>query len=361
MKLLVLAQTPPPVHGQSLMVQTAVEGLPAHGIELEHVALPLSRSAADIGRWHFGKLLRTFDACFHAIAARFVSGCDVLYYVPAPAKRGALYRDWAVMLLCRPFFKKLVLHWHAAGLGEWLQTRATAPERWLTKLALGRADLALVLAGSLRSDAEILAAKKIAIVPNGVADPGAPTKSLRGEAAAWRVLFLGLGSEEKGLFLVADAVLAANAQTGGNHFQLVAAGSWASDADARRFAALAGSQRDVLQHVGFVTGDAKDRLLRTSDCLVLPSRFPHEAQPLVLLEALAYDLPVIASRWRGIPETLPTDASILVPPGDITALTTALIKLRRSPPTAGVARRHFVAHYTKQRHVEQLARALQEL
>ena len=44
------------------------------------------------------------------------------YYVPAPGKRVALYRDWLVMLLCRPFFKNIILHWHAAGLAKWLET-----------------------------------------------------------------------------------------------------------------------------------------------------------------------------------------------------------------------------------------------
>ena len=45
MKLLVLAQIPPPIHGQSLMVQTLLDALPivAPDIELHHVNLPLSR------------------------------------------------------------------------------------------------------------------------------------------------------------------------------------------------------------------------------------------------------------------------------------------------------------------------------
>ena len=105
MKLLVLAQTPPPLHGQSLMVRTLVEALPAHGVAVHHVNLRLSRDAADIGRWRPAKLWATLAGAFQAIAARFRHGCDTLYYVPAPGKRGALYRDWLVMLLCRTFFK----------------------------------------------------------------------------------------------------------------------------------------------------------------------------------------------------------------------------------------------------------------
>ena len=76
MKLLVLAQVPPPVHGQSLMVWTLVAGLPAHGIGLEHVNLRLSRDSADIGGWRPGKIPAVLDACLHALVARFTRGCD---------------------------------------------------------------------------------------------------------------------------------------------------------------------------------------------------------------------------------------------------------------------------------------------
>ena len=192
MKLLVLAQIPPPLHGQSIMVQTLVEGLPAHGIAVHHVNLDLSRDTADIGRWRLGKFVAVLGACASAVAARFRHGCDVLYYVPAPGKRGALYRDWVVMLLCRPFFKKLVLHWHAAGLDCWLATKATAPELGLTRLLLGRADLSIVLSDTLRDDAAALAPKKISVVPNGIPDPGATASPRTAATGPFQVLFLGL-------------------------------------------------------------------------------------------------------------------------------------------------------------------------
>jgi glycosyltransferase involved in cell wall biosynthesis len=363
MKLLVLAQTPPPVHGQSVMVQALVAGLPGTGIEFEHINLRLSRSAADVGGWRPGKISAVVDACLHALAARFTRGCDTLYYVPAPGKRGALYRDWVVMLLCRPFFKRLVLHWHATGLGEWLKGSALAPERALTHWLLGRAGLSLVLGDGLRGDAQALAAKKIAVVPNGIADPAAdaPPRRPREPEAPFAVLFLGLCCEEKGVFDAADAVLAANRRTGRTAFRLTAAGDFPDAATAERFAALAGANANAVRHAGFVQGAAKQQLLWESDCLCLPTRFPNEGQPLVLLEAMAADLPVVASRWRGIPEMLPPAAARLVAPGDQSALVEALLGMRQNPAPAGVARAHFLAHYTLERHLQRLAAALRDL
>lgn len=358
MKLLVLAQTPPPLHGQSLMVQILVEGLPAHGVAVQHVNLGLSRDAADIGRWRIGKFFTVLGACARAVAARFRQKGDTLYYVPAPGKRGALYRDWVVMLLCRPFFGRLVLHWHATGLGEWLDTRATVPERWLTQLLLGRADLSIVLAEALRGDAVALRAKRIAVVANGIADPlNGAEPAPRPPADPFQVLFLGLCSEEKGLFATAAAVLAANRTAGKSSFRLTAAGPFPDAATAQRFASLVAAHPAVLHHAGFVGNAAKAELLRSSHCLCLPTRYPLEGQPLVLLEAMAYDLPIIATRWRGIPETLPPEG-VLVATADPEALAKILCELQRRPPHVGVFRHHFLERFTRERHWAALAAAI---
>jgi glycosyltransferase involved in cell wall biosynthesis len=363
MKFLVLAQVPPPLHGQSLMVQTLVDGLPTHGIPVHHVNLGLSRDSADIGRWRWGKLFAVLGACWRTVAARFRHGCNTLYYVPAPGKRGALYRDWTVMLFCRPFFKHLVLHWHATGLGEWLTTHGSAPERWLSRWLLGRASLSVVLSDQLRGDAEFLSARKIVTVPNGIADPGDPAGP-RPSTAPFQVFFLGLCSHEKGLFAAVEAVLAANRATKtpdrAPPFTLVAAGPFADPDTAEKFHALCAIHPDELRHAGSVAGVEKSRLFSTSHCFCLPTRYPAEGQPLVLLEAMAHDLPVVATRWRAIPDTLPPDA-ILVEPGDTAAITQALLQLRRSPPPAGISRRHFLAYYTSSQHLSALSAALGSL
>lgn len=352
MKLLILAQTPPPLHGQSVMVRTAVEGLPRHGIEVTHVNLRLSRSHADIGGWQPGKILAILDACFHAIAARFTEGCDTLYYVPAPAKRGALYRDWLVLALCRPFFRRLVLHFHNGGLGEWIETQLTAPERALTHALLGRADLAIVLTRSLRTDADALAARCVAVVPNGIDDPG----PARAPAEPGRILFLGAVTEDKGALLLLAAVRLLR-QRGVDACAVFAGG--VDPALRPAFRAALDADGDCCELLGFVDGEAKQRELARATCVCLPTHYAHEAQPLVALEALAADRPVVATRWRGLPETLPPDAA-LVPSGDATALADALQQTLTHPPRAGTHRDFYLAHFTFAAHLTALARALQD-
>ena len=343
------------------MVHALVDGLPTLGISVHHVNLRLSDDAQDIGRWRIGKFYRTLASAYRTIRMRFSHGCDSLYYVPAPpAKRGALYRDWLLMLCCRPFFRRCILHWHAVGLGEWLQNEATGLERVITRLLLGRAHLAIVLGEALRADAELLKPRRVAIIPNGIASPSAPAPAPA--PPPYRVLFLGLCSEEKGLFAAASAVLEANRLTRSGDsrpaFALTAAGPFDRHETADRFHRLCGEHPNVFRHAGTVAGAAKRALFAESHALVLPTRYAAEGMPLVALETLAHDRPIIATDWRALREVVTADVGILISSADDAGLAAALLKLKNHPPAPRACRARFLAHFTLERHLSALAAAL---
>lgn len=355
MKLLVLAQTPPPVHGQSTMVETLVTGLPDRGIEIRHLNLRLSRDSGDIGRWRAGKVLRTVQAGLAARRLARREACDALYYVPAPAKRAALWRDLAVLRLARPACPRLVLHWHAVGLGTWLETRGTVWERRQTRTQLGGASLSIVLAESLRPDATVLQPDRIEVVPNGIADPATELPAVTRAPGRKRILFLGACIAEKGVLVLLEAV--ARLRHAGLDAEVVVAGTPPTADDARRLREAAQPLGPAVQLVGFVSGPEKVALFRSCDVFCLPTFYPHEAQPLVLLEALAHDRPIVATHWRGIPELLPA-GNPLVAPRDVTALQAGLAAALASPPPEGANRAHFLGHFTRGQHLDRLAAAL---
>ena len=164
MKLLVFAHTPPPHHGQSYMVHVMLTGFggdrrkqrdPApdnrHGIECYHVNARVSKDLEDIGDFRLGKFILMLGYCLQAIWCRFRYGVTTMYYIPAPGKKSALYRDWMVLLLCRPFYKRVILHWHAAGLGKWLETSVQIRHRSATYRFLKNVDLSVVLSNYNRA------------------------------------------------------------------------------------------------------------------------------------------------------------------------------------------------------------------
>jgi glycosyltransferase involved in cell wall biosynthesis len=66
-----------------------------------------------------------------------------------------------------------------------------------------------------------------------------------------------------------------------------------------------------------------------ADVFVLASY--HEGYGMVLTEALAHGLPLVATRAGAIPDTVPADAGLLVPPGDPQALASALRRVMTEP------------------------------
>jgi glycosyltransferase involved in cell wall biosynthesis len=86
------------------------------------------------------------------------------------------------------------------------------------------------------------------------------------------------------------------------------------------------------------------RWMGACDCLVLPSTM--EGYPNVLVEALAAERPVIASRVGGIPEIVADGATgLLVPPGEVWPLTDAMQRMLEgfafAPGASGAARRRW--------------------
>lgn len=354
MRLVVFAHTPPPVHGQSYMVKLMLDGLheserDAAPLHFFHVNARLSSNLEAIGKFSWLKLFLLLKYCVQAYFYRFVHRADAFYYVPAPGARAALYRDWIVMFVCRPVFKKTVLHWHAGGLGKWLDENASSWEKKLTHWLLGDVDLSIVLSEFGRCDAMRLSPREVAIVPNGIPDPCPNFEQTvlsdrerrfrergAGTQTRFNILFIGACSGDKGLFATLDAVALLNqrfaARKAAVAIQLHVAGDFVSREEMemfeRRIKQLKLKNVDATTSMviyrGHVQTDAKRTLFSEADCLCFPTRYPAEGQPVTIIEALAFGLPIIATRWRGIPEMVNGSAARLIDSQDSELIANAL-------------------------------------
>lgn len=408
MKLLVFAHTPPPHHGQSYMVQLMLQGMGGdrrkirprelaeqgasgvpHGIECYHVNSRVSKKLEDIGGFRFSKLLLIVGYCLQAIWCRFRYGVENFYYVPAPGKSSALYRDWLVLLLCRPFFKRVILHWHASGLAKWLETTAMMRSRVLTYFAARQVDLSIVLSNYGRADADKLYPLRVAVVGNGIPDPcpdfmprvlprrrarlevrrlliggrGVPPElaaSAGPEPEVFKVLFLGHCTRDKGLFEAVQGALLARRklteQRSPISLRLVVAGQFVHAGEEAEFQQLCqGEGREGVSYAGFVSGETKRRWLEDADGFCFPSYI--ESFGLVLVEAMAFGLPIVATSCGAMPEVLPPGYSGLVAVRDAGQVADALIQLTTAAPFEDL-RSRFETRFTVEKHLANLVEAL---
>ena len=384
MKLLVFAHVPPPHHGQSAMVKLMVERLPEFAcadIQVLHVDARLSDTIDDVGQGRLIKLLRLLRFAFQAIRLRFTQGVRDFYYVPAPPKPSAMLRDWVVMLLCRPFFPRIYLHWHAVGLGDW-SVKATQSEAISTRLAgwlnlrlLGGHHRSLVLTTWGRKDIEPFCPRSVEIVPNGITDPcpdfASELSSRRvrrveqlrsGDFEMFRVAFLGHCTGEKGLWDAMEAV--ALAASKGHRIMLRIAGEFPSDEDRSHFHQLRdklannhGIDPRLIEHVGFVGGEAKRNFISNSDVLCFPTKYHAESFGLVAVEAMAFGIPTVATDWRMVPGIMALADLPVSAVGKPESIANGLIAAigRDDPRTL---RAVFLEHFTEQAHLQALANGL---
>jgi glycosyltransferase involved in cell wall biosynthesis len=159
-------------------------------------------------------------------------------------------------------------------------------------------------------------ADKVRVLPLGVvAGPGRP----RREGPRRRFGYVGTLAPHKGVHVLVEAVRGLSQAD----WTLDLFGDAALDpAYTLRLRALAQDDPRI-RFRGPIAPDAQDRIWEALDLLVLPSLW-WENSPLTVAEALAAGLPVVASHTGGLPEVLPEGAGVLVPPGDVEALRSAL-------------------------------------
>ncbi len=85
--------------------------------------------------------------------------------------------------------------------------------------------------------------------------------------------------------------------------------------------------------VGAISDERLDALYGGADLFVLPSRY--EGYGMAFAAAIARGLPVIGTDTGAIPEAVPPDAGILVPPDNVPALAAALYRLITDPRERG--------------------------
>lgn len=117
--------------------------------------------------------------------------------------------------------------------------------------------------------------------------------------------------------------------------------------------------RSIVDYRGFVGGADKQRLFLESDCLCFPTRMP-ESFGLVLVEGMAYGLPLITTNWRNIPEILPPNAPGIVAPKSPEQIANAIIEAMKTDYDPA-QRQWFLDHYTDKKFAEKMISVLQSL
>jgi glycosyltransferase involved in cell wall biosynthesis len=364
--VLIVGQTPPPVYGQAVMIQALLEG-EYEGIQLHYVRMEFSRSIDEVGIFHLRKLLVLLTTLAKIIVGRWKSQAEILYYPPAGPKIIPVIRDIVLLIGTRWMFRYTVFHFHAAGLPE-IYPSLPPVLKLLYNVAYRKADLAIFTTKSTSSAGSELEAKTVTVIPNGIPDNGmgyTPHDRRTGSEVPC-ILFMGLLCEGKGLLTLIEAC--SLLKKAGLSFRVVCVGTHDSDSFRGVMEELIEKHglANVISFPGVLRGENKWNAFKNADIFCLPSHYCAESFPLVLIEAMSFQLPIVTTNWRGIPDGVGgSGGAFVVEPKEPKLLAGSLESLLRdSDLRATMGRKNrawFCDHYTIEKHRERMEKALLEI
>lgn len=297
---------PPPMHGMAAINLAVLNQLKAAGGS-PHV---INISASSLDRSLISRLKRmprALTGVFRLIELPVPRGSTL--YMSLSGSWGQVY-ELAFLIVARLRNMRIYLHHHN-------YTYLDHPKiltRMLSCLGSSSACHIVLSHGmAARIQTAYPCVKKVAVVSNATFLFNESSGANYAHEPLRSLGFLSNISEDKGIFDFLDLCEALHA----NGFPLSAklAGPFQDDkiesAVRRRLSDL-----PMIEYQGPVYGADKEEFFRSIDLLIFPTRYPNEAEPLVIHEAMEHGIPVIAYGRGAIPELVDDEVGVVVEPND---------------------------------------------
>ena len=238
----------------------------------------------------------------------------------------SLKRKLVFLKLAAFFRTKTIYHHHGGNL---LPEINRLSPRWKSVIReqLLKVNLIICLSNTLKRQLDdAMPGVTCKVIPNGVNIPDIHRDYFIERGKTLNLAFMGLIHRNKGVFDLIDATK--RLTNSGYDVRLLVCGS--GDVGSLQKRVRRKNMEDTVSYCGYLSGKQKDAFFRKADIFALPSY--SEAMPVVILEAMAYALPVVSTRVGAIPELIDNNVNgYLVEPGNMDSLFTCLVNLVSDP------------------------------
>lgn len=291
-------------------------------------------------------------------------------YMTIGTSRFGFIRDaimiWSAWLLG----KRIVLHLKGGGFLKFHQESSPKIQS-LLKITFARVDTIIVLGNLLIDQFSFVPgiSKKLQVVPNGLPkelqNNSIKPKKLS-EMASIKLLYLSNMIPTKGYLDVLEACkllkerqIPVTCDFCGSFVRTVndEDNSFSEEQFHKLVAQL--ELDSVVKYHGTVRGSMKQEFLQQANLFLLPTFYPWEGQPISIIEALAFGIPVISTRYRGIPEQVINEYNgYLVSARNPLEIANAVETLWRNPQQyeefSKNSLKHFKENFTQEAHLNRL-------
>lgn len=298
-RILCITPLPPPVHGSAVISeQIRKSKVINEEFECDFINISASKSMHEIQSFTVSKIIRVLSIYINLLYKLLTRRYDLCYC--AIACFGVPFiKDTPVVLLCKLFGRPVLIHQHNKGMSKYCTRKVyRLIYRWVyenTKVAL--------LSWRLYDDVKFVVQKdQVVILPNGL--PAIDMQQYSNESDICHFFFLSNLIITKGCndLLAACEILIQR----GVLFKCDFVGGDSPEQSAEQFEKLIKDKRlsEYVCYKGKLYGDAKEQMFRDADVFVFPTYYPQECFPLVLLEAMQFELACITTAEGAIPDII---------------------------------------------------------
>lgn len=304
-RILFVMQFPPPIHGVSVMNKIIKDSsLINEKIDCDYINLATTKEIKDLRKSQLNKYVITLKILFQLVFRLIFHSYDRVYITIFPYGF-AFYKDALMVLTTKLFRKKVLLHLHSYGF-----KKASGQSKFIKLIYrfIFRNTEVICLSEALIEDIELIYQGKVFILPNGIPQVNF-VNSYNSKKQGLTFLYLSNLLKFKGILLIMEAIQILKAK--GLDFSLRVVGSEGDITYAMLQDIVAKNNLD--QHVTFLGpkfGDDKFNEFKNADVFLFPSEF--ETFGLVLLEAMQFGVPAIASSIGAIPDIIGQGRGILL-------------------------------------------------
>jgi glycosyltransferase involved in cell wall biosynthesis len=298
-RILFLAQLPPPVYGVTAVSEQMLELFRAQpGSEVECKSVGFSSGLQDLGRRKGRKLLTLALTTVELLLRRALGKqpFDIAYLAFGPRTSAAL-RDALVASCARLIARRVLVHVHGEGLPEMLRGRDIRDK--ILRRLVRNCEIVAVRESMARIVAPFGCFSKIWYLPNCVPDPGVP--SSRTGCAPLQIGYVAHLQRSKGIVILLRALEELANKKIAFHAHIIGGSAELTVDEVRSMVDASGLRPLVTVH-GALYGEQKRRILAQTDVFAYPSLNDHF--PLFIIEALALGVVPIVCDKGGPPEVI---------------------------------------------------------
>jgi glycosyltransferase involved in cell wall biosynthesis len=330
-KVLFILHLPAPIHGAAMVGKFIKDSKVINSsFDADFINLSTSTNMKSLRRGGIGKLLTALHIQYKVLKAIINKQYDLLYMTLTATGPG-FYKDLFIVALLKLFRKRVIFHFHNKGISTRQENKL---DNLLYQFAFKNTQ-SILLSPHLYFDIEKYVKKEnVFFCANGIpvtAGDSVTSTQPTDPNHPCRILFLSNMVIEKGVLILLQACKILKEK--GLVFECHFVGEWV-DITPGQFEILLsnyGLTEYVFAH-GKKYDEDKAHFFTHSDVFVFPTFYHNECFPLVLLEAMAYGLPVVSTLEGGIPDiVIESETGFLVQQKCATALSEKIELLIKQP------------------------------